>query len=177
MRELDEIVKELLSERPERIICNNQLRRWMKSSDIETLGAAFKLLHKPKHYTRIRPPLTFADYHEFHLRYYERCLRENPDGVWCDSRYIAAHSLVAWFIGLWKDDAIPREALAEIKRLLETLYRSGNEELRCAIITGVLEHLFKHRDFVLFFNDWQADVVLKNGFSEARQLTRKVKGA
>jgi hypothetical protein len=166
-RALDEIASELLSSEAKDIIAADRVRGWMKSDDIEALGATFSLLHNPEHYSRINPPLKFEDYRRFHLRYYERCLNENPVGVWSDSRYLAAHSLVAWFNGLWNDNTVPREALTELKSLLERLYREGDKDLRCAIITGALEHLFENREVLKFFRDWKTDSVLLPAYEEA----------
>ncbi len=165
--ELAEVTGELLAESaslaiPARTICN-----WMKSEDIEVLGAVFRLLHKKEHYSRIDPPLTFSDYHPFHLRYYERCLRENPDGKWSDSSYLAAHSLVAWFNGIWKDPSTPKQAFEELKAMLARLYREGDARLRTCIITGALEHLFENRQIRQFFDDWKEDPALKEAYSEA----------
>lgn len=139
----------------------------MTNPDLEVMGAVFKLLHKPEHYSRIKPPLDFEDYQHFHVNYYERCLRENPDGVWCDSRYIAAHSLVAWFKGLWNDKTVSRDALRELKSLLARVYRSGDEKLKVAVITGALEHLFTDPTILRFFADWKDDPQLKAAYFEA----------
>jgi hypothetical protein len=134
---------------------------------LEVLGAVFKLLHKPEHYNRIEPPLTFGDYRAFHLNYYERCFRENPEGTWSDSRYIAAHSFVAWFFGLWNDETVSRDALAELKALLARLYSEGDEKLKVAVVTGALEHLFTDRKIVRYFADWKSDERLKAAYFEA----------
>jgi hypothetical protein len=164
--ELEDVTQELLSES----VGNIDAKRvfiWMQNDDIEVLGATFKLLHKNEHYSRIVPPLCFADYHRFHLRYYERCLRVNPNGTWSDSRYSAAHSFVVWFEGIWEDTSHPREALGELKSLLENLYREGDEELRCCIVTGVLEHLFENPSIREFFDDWKRHSVLRSAYSQA----------
>ena len=86
---LDEIRDLLMKETPPSAIPAEQVFRWMRSENIEVLGAAFEILHDAQLYTRIVPPLGFDDYREFHLRYYARCLRENPQGDWCDGRYMA----------------------------------------------------------------------------------------
>ena len=170
--ELAEVTAQLLSESPAARIMADKVFHWMKSNNIEVLGAVFKLLHKQEHFCRIEPPLTFSDYHPFHLHYYERCLRENPDGVWTESRYFAAHSLVAWFKGIWKDPSIPKRAFRELKSMLARLYHEGDEQLRTCIITGALEHLFESRDISKFFSDWKDDPVLKEAYHEANGNTR-----
>lgn len=164
---LEQVTRELMTPDTEKTLSGELVRQWIKSPNLETLGATFKLLHKPEHYNRISPPLGFDDYRSFHLNYYERCLRENPEGVWCDSRYIAAHSLVAWFNGLWGDETVSRDALRELKSLLARLYCDGDEKLRVSIITGALEHLFTDRNIVRFFADWKQDPQLKAAYFEA----------
>jgi hypothetical protein len=164
---LEQVTRALMAKHTENPLSGQSVRQWMNCSELEVMGAVFKLLHKPEHYNRIEPPLAFEDYQEFHLTYYERCLRENPDGVWCDSRYLAAHSLVAWFKGLWNDNAVPRDALRQLKSLLACLCRDGDEKLRVAVITGALEHLFNDRTIVRFFADWKDDAQLKAAYFEA----------
>ncbi len=58
----------------------SDVQRWMVSSDIEILGFAHTLLHDGRF--RIEPPVSLSEYIEFTQRYFERCLRENPDGEW-----------------------------------------------------------------------------------------------
>jgi len=164
---LEQVTREIMAQDLEKPLSCELVREWMKCSDMEVMGAVFKLIHEPEHYNRIKPPLTLDDYLTFHLKYYERCLRESPDGVWCDSRYIAAHSLVAWFKGLWKDNNVSRDALKDLKSLLARLYLGGDEELKVAIITGVLEHLFSDSTIVEFFTDWKDDPQLKAAYFEA----------
>lgn len=164
---LEQIARELMTPEAEKFLSGEVVRHWMTNPDLEVMGAVFKLLHKPEHYSRIKPPLAFEDYQHFHVNYYERCLRENPDGVWCDSRYIAAHSLVAWFKGLWNDKTVSRDALRELKSLLARVYRSGDEKLKVAVITGALEHLFTDPTILRFFADWKDDPQLKAAYFEA----------
>jgi hypothetical protein len=168
---LKQVEHELLRPGREGPLSREVVQQWMNNSELEVMGAVFKLLHKPEHYKRITPPLNFDDYRSFHLTYYERCLRENPEGAWCDSRYIAAHSLVAWFTGLWNDKSVPRDALRELKYLLARLYIEGDEKLRVAIITGVLEHLLAVRPLARFFADWKQDEELRAAYLEALGYT------
>jgi hypothetical protein len=165
--ELKEITDVLMPESFEGVVPGEKLRKWMVSDDIEVLGAVFRLLHKKDRYTQIQPPLGFADYHIFHLHYYERCILENPDGEWSDSRYLAAHSFVAWFKGTWNDKTVPRLAFGEMKSFLEQLYKNGSEEIRTCIVTGILEHLFEESEIFHFFSDWKDDSRLKSAYEEA----------
>jgi len=164
---LEQVTRELMAQNVGTPLSGEIVSQWMDSSDLETMGAVFALLHTPEQYQRIKPALNFENYRTFHLRYYERCLREDPEGEWCDSRYTAAHSLVAWFTGLWNDETMPREALRQLKSLLARLYLEGDEELKVAVITGALEHLFANRKILRFFADWKSDPHLKAAYFEA----------
>lgn len=172
---LEEIERELLAADAERPLSAESVRRWMKTTDLEAMGAVFTLLHEPQHYNRITPPLVFDDYRSFHLRYYEACFRENVDGKWCDSRYIAAHSLVRWFCGLWRDDSVPRVALDELKSLLARLYREGDADLKSAVVTGSLEHLFGDKNIRRFFADWKDDSELSSALQEALSYAQQIR--
>ncbi len=150
------------------------VRHWMASEDLEVLGAVFSLLHKPKCYDHISPQLCFEDYHIFHMKFYERCLRDNPMGEWSETRYSAAISLVSWFVGLWNDISVPRTALADLKKMLERLYISDNEELRCCIITGALEHLFEDKNIREYFSDWLNVELLGSAYQEACEYSDQI---
>ncbi|MBM4257997.1 MAG: hypothetical protein FJ147_19155 [Deltaproteobacteria bacterium] len=165
---LDEIVAELMltSDKVSPIL-HDQVKVWMKTDDIEALGALYELLTEKRFYTRIQPPLQFDDYHSFILQYYERCLREDPDGKWSNSRYSAGGDLVGWFIGLWRDSSVPRSALLELKEWLAKLYKQGDEKLRVCLITATLEHLFQDRKIAKYFADWRKDTILADAYDEA----------
>ena len=77
------------------VIPLSDLQRWMESSDIEILGLTHHLLSDRRF--RIEPPISLSKYVEFTKHYCERCLRENPDGEWSDSRYSAGWDLVNIF--------------------------------------------------------------------------------
>ncbi|MDQ2936466.1 MAG: hypothetical protein M3R67_03060, partial [Acidobacteriota bacterium] len=67
-------------------ISHETVKRWMDAQDIEAMGALMSLLADQKHSQRIDPPIMFQEYFPFAARYYERSIRENPDGEWSDSR-------------------------------------------------------------------------------------------
>jgi hypothetical protein len=169
---LSAIAKELLKGDKASPLARNQVREWASSADLEVLGAVFKLMHDPDQYSRIRPELSLEDYRRLHLKYYERCLIENPNGDWCDSRYLAAHSLTNWFLEIWKDRSVPGEVYDELKSLLSRLYRHGDEKLRTAIVTGVLEHLFTNKEVRGFFQDWELNPELSGGYHEALAFSK-----
>jgi hypothetical protein len=105
----------------------NVVLGWMQSQDINTMGAIYSLLLKRVYTSRIDPPLTFEDYKDLFLRFYERCITE--DSALADdldsfvlSRYTAAHDFTRWFISVFQDNQIPRHQIDEINNWLRQLY-------------------------------------------------------
>lgn len=153
-------------------IGKEKILKWMQDEDVEALGALFHFLSKPEMYSRIVPYLTYEDHHDFWLRYFEKCLLEDPDGDWADSRYGAGNTLTNLFIELWKDNQVPRKKLLEIKRWLGKLYKSSNDEVRLAIVQGTLEHLFEYPELRKYFAEWKKDPALRTAYSEALDWPR-----
>jgi hypothetical protein len=131
----------------------SDIRRWSKSDDIEILGFTSALIHDARF--RIEPPFTPNEYKGFVTHYYERCLKEDPKGQWADSRYSAGATLVNIFGSFWRDSAVPRKIVNELKDWLGRLYTEGDEKLRTCIVTATLEHLFEQKDIREFFADWK----------------------
>lgn len=173
---LGEVSAELLSDHGAQgtsPIRREDVRRWMLTEDAEAQGALFSLLMDPSHFSRITPSLELADYHSFVMRYLERCLKENPDGEWSDSRYSAGWSLVNWFRGLWTDSTVPRHVTAELKDWIASMYRDGNEVVRTCLVNATLEHLFEEADIARYFSDWQRDPTLQEAYAHAMEWRSK----
>jgi hypothetical protein len=149
------------------VIALSDVQRWMASEDIEILGFMHHLVSNRRF--RIEPPISLPEYVEFTKRYYERCLRENPDGEWSDSRYSAGGDLVNIFASLWRDSTVPRPVLDDLKSWLGRLYKEGKPEIRTCIVQATLEHLFEQKQIREFFLDWQRDVVLAVAYQEASE--------
>jgi len=147
------------------VIPLSELREWMKDDEIEILGFAGAMIHDGRF--RIEPPLPLQEYVGFEKTYYERCLRESPDGEWSDSRYTAGYDLVNVFAGLWRNPEVPRPILDELKSWLGRLYKAGDEEMRTCIVHATLEHLVEQKPIREFFSDWSRDTVLKVAYEEA----------
>lgn len=70
--------------------------------------------------------------------YQERCLREEPDGEWSDSRYSPANDLVNIFASLWRDSSVPRPVLEDLRDWLGRLYEQGDSDIRTCIVQATL---------------------------------------
>ncbi|PYU18154.1 MAG: hypothetical protein DMG32_26570 [Acidobacteria bacterium] len=145
----------------------SDVQRWMASNDIEILGFTYSLISNVRF--RVEPPISLSEYVEFIKRYYERCLRENPDGEWSDSNYSAGVDLVNLFAALWRDSSVPRAVLADLKNWLGQLYKRGDSELRTCIVHAALEHMFEQKEIREFFSDWAKDQVLAVAHEEASE--------
>jgi len=143
----------------------NDLHEWMTNKDIEVLGFVHAMLHDSRF--RIEPPIEQVDYIKFVKHYVQRCLQENPNGEWSDSRYSAGGDLVNVFASLWRDPLVPRPVLTDLKTWLGKLYKESNREIRTCIVHATLEHLFEQKDIRKFFSDWQEDELLKAAYGEA----------
>ncbi|HXX18655.1 MAG TPA: hypothetical protein VEJ46_04575 [Candidatus Acidoferrum sp.] len=143
----------------------SELREWIKSADIEVLGFARAMIDDSRF--RIEPMLAPEEYVAFEMNYYERCLRENPDGEWSDSRYSASMDLVNIFGSLWRDSRVARSLLDNLKDMLARLYRGGDESIRKCIVQATLEHLVEQKPIRKFFSDWRDDPVLRVAYDEA----------
>jgi hypothetical protein len=146
------------------VVSLSDVREWFKSEDIEILGLAQHLIHNGRF--RIEPPLSLTEYKDFIKLYFERCLREDPDGDWSDSRYSAAWDMVNIFTSLWRDKSVSRDVLKELKNWLAQLYKD-DEKVRTCLVTAPFEHLFERKDIRKFFSDWTKDAVLSIAYKEA----------
>src|SRR6266436_861072 len=149
------------------VVALSDAQKWMASSDIEILGFTHALLSGRRF--RIEPPISISEYIEFSKRYYERCLKENPDGDWSDSRYSAGADVGNIFASLWRDSSVPRPVLEDLKMWLARLYREGDTEIRTCVVQATLEHLFEQKQIREFFADWLNDEVLAVAHAEASE--------
>jgi hypothetical protein len=149
------------------VVALGDIQRWMNSSDIETLAFTHDLLSERRF--RIEPAISITEYIRFTKQYYERCLRENPDGDWSAPRYIAGGEIVNIFASLWRDSSVPRSVLEDLKAWLAQLYREGDPGLRTCIVQATLEHLFEQEQIRGFFADWLNDEVLTAAHREASE--------
>ncbi len=149
------------------------IRELMGMRDIEVQGAVFYLITEPQHSARVRPKLTFQDYRKFVLDYLGRCVMEDPQSEWADSRWEACYDLGKWFSVLWSDQSVDRSALDDFKSVIQKLYLAGDLKTRQAIINGTLEHLFEEPSVRDFFAGWRVTPELQKAFDEAAKWSKK----
>lgn len=172
---LQEVIEQFgLPEKPKsHTLAKETVVAWMRSSDIEVLGALYAFLMKPDYAKRIVPALAFSDYAGFLTHYFERCFKENPDGDWSHSRYEAAWDFASWFGTVWKNRQIDRDEVAKLKDWLAKTYKSADEPTRRCLVDGTLEHLFESREIARFFTDWKKDTELSTAYAEAAEWSAK----
>jgi hypothetical protein len=141
----------------------SQVHRWMDSKDIDILGATSVFLSKAACVRRVYPHLSFEQVFNFLLPYYVRCLREDPDSEWANSRYSAGWDMVRWFVSMW-DDEREIKYLEVIKSSLAELYREGPPELRLCIEVAIIEHMFEREEIRKFFEAWKDDPALGSAY-------------
>lgn len=163
-----------LPEKPRHsVVPKQRVLDWMKSDDLEALGALYTFVMKADYASRIQPALSVSEVWEFISRYFERCFRENPTDEWAHGRYNAGWDLASWLGKVWKDDSFTTEARTKIKQWLATQYKNGDTDIKRAIVDATLEHLFENREIARFFGDWSKDPDLSVAFMEAAEWVEK----
>lgn len=141
------------------------VEEWMTTDDLESMGAVMSLLYG--HHGLIDDMPTMDAIIDLSLRYYDRCLRENPDGEYAPSRYIAGYEFVRWYRMMRRDEAVPETVLMKGRQMLRRVYEEGDEETRKAVIQGALEHLLESPDIRADFDDWRREPGLRAAYREA----------
>lgn len=170
---LSEIIRELNEEDAGSAgaggIPREKLERWVSSDDIQVMGAVYSLLSNPRQVARIHPPLQLVEVGVFLQRYFERCIRDNPESEWADSRYSAGWDVTGLFTNWWNDSRVPREYLSAWKAWLMNLYLDGTAEMRECIETATLEHILEVQGTKAFFADWLKDPVLAAAYRRSAE--------
>jgi hypothetical protein len=157
-----------LIESPNFTLSRDQVLRWAASDDLEALGALSSLLFDPKESRRIEPNLTLADYMDAEFPYLERCLRENPESQWADSRWSAGWLIAKWVKDIWADERF-RPEVDRFRDWLANLYKSAAEpDLRTCLVQATLEHLFEDEGLAARFAGWRDDPELTAAYEEAK---------
>jgi hypothetical protein len=165
---LQEVTQELEKSRVDPTsISRDRVENWMEAADNDpdVLGAIYVFLSKVRHSQRVKPPLSFDPVFNFVLRYYEFCLKFNPESEWANSRYSAGSDLVGWFIWMW-DEKREKKYFAAIKLTLEKLYITGDAEMQKCIVHAVIDHLFERKTVRAFFADWKCNPKLRAAYDD-----------
>ena len=133
---LEDVVAELSADSRNGTVPRDRVLEWMRTDDIESMGAIYSLI--TAHFSRIHPPLEFNTYYPFALRYFERCLVENPQSEWAETRYGAGNNIIGWFVWCWRDPVQRPSTAPALKQWLATLYVSGDSEVRTCLIHATL---------------------------------------
>ncbi len=140
------------------------------SLNLAVLGVLAYVLVRTDLAMRIVPPLSILERQNLLLKYWERCILENPaDDEFVGGRYISAGEVLGWFTALWRDKSVDRAVVAVAKNWLGDLYRKGGDEVRTCIVQAVLEHFLDGRDIRDFFADWKRDPLLAVAYKEATE--------
>jgi len=181
---MNDILKEILDshgdpESPKNSKINHDtITKWMKEGDLNVLGALYSLLTKDGYAKRIVPALSFDEYFSFFMRYYNRCIIENPVSEDIDSylmsRYSAGTDLSLFIISIGNDDGVSRDYIYDIKNWLRELYINGNQEIRVCLINSVFEHIFQNKKIAKLFRDWNAHPILGSAYKDAMYFSNRI---
>lgn len=159
-----------LIDNPNATLARDAVLRFGNSPNLQVLGSLAYLLLRTDLAMRIVPPLSVSGRQDLLLKYWTRCLIENPaDNEFVGGRYVSAGEVLGWFTSLWQDKSVDRDVLTGIKRWLGDIYRKGGDEVRTCIVQAVLEHLLQSRDVRDFFSDWKKDPFLGVPYKEATE--------
>lgn len=131
------------------------------------LAHLFRLKYCDKYRRRIEPPLAEDELGKIMTEYFERCILTDPKGEWALTRYNAAWEAQDCISDAWESGGGGSESFKRWKRWMEKLYRGGDEDIKRAIVDGILEHLFEKKGLRQSFSDWKTDPELKTAYDEA----------
>lgn len=139
------------------------------SEDLEMQGALHYFLEKEEFLSRITPSIPEHRILDFFLNYWSKCLIQDPDGEWADSRYQACRDCMGRFLNYWQDRSKRELELLRIKTWFAECFISGAPEIKDALVMGALEHMFEDPGVRAFFSDWAVDRDLRVAFSSAEE--------
>ncbi len=140
----------------------------MEAICLDDLAIACEIIYQ--HRSRVHPALESFTCYEFLIKYFIRCMTDNPVATdYVHSRFEAARELrglLSHWAGL---STPPRSAISILIASVTKLYVGGDRSLRNAIVTGFLEHVFEESELIALFADWKDDAVLGEAYDEAMQ--------
>lgn len=150
------------------IVPQVKVLEWMKSAEIDLQAAIVTLLSE--HGEMVQPPLPGPLVFDFCLGYFKRCLLENPpEGEFTNNRTVEGYTLQRWFRQLWQDRNANSKLIDEMKRMITSVYKAGDEGAKYAVETAILEHLFEDPRIKAYFSDWQSDPDLALAYDRAQE--------
>jgi|SRR5690348_7336283 hypothetical protein len=146
-------------------ISREQVRKWIRDArDVQTLALLYSLTDKAWH--RIDPVLETDETCHLICRYFLDCIRENPQGGIALGRYDAARELEGWIDHLSNMEGT-EEILGGVTAAVTELFLSADDDVRRAIETGFLEHVFEQSKLRPLFEHWAGDERLKDAWQRA----------
>jgi hypothetical protein len=171
---VSDILRELNSEGEYRgaTIPVARLKEWMQRPELELQAAIYDLLTSTERVGKRVPDLRLEDYAAFNLKFFARCIIEDPAGDLTLSRWEAALEFLGSFSYLWDDPSVEKSVLSEAKEQLRRLYLEGGSDVRLALVQGTLEHLFENVSVRKFFADWLNDPTLRKACEDASEWSK-----
>jgi hypothetical protein len=168
---LEEIVAELMNpgKATGAAIPREKVRKWMSTSDVHAMGALYDLVSEPEQSSCINPPLDSHDVSAFLRRYFERCILEDPESEWADSRHSAGWDIARWLTYWSKSNDFDADELSGWVKWLGELYKRGDEAVQLSIETAILEHILDEPALAGLFADWLNDPALAAGYQRSLQ--------
>jgi hypothetical protein len=148
------------------VISEKKVREWMTTTDVDAMGALYALLSEPGQVARIKPSIDKYEVSAFLRRYFERCITENPESEWADSRYSAGWDIARWLKHWTKSKDLDSDELAEWATWLGELYKKGDSAIQLSIETAILEHVLDDPAIAQLFADWPKDPQLADGYQK-----------
>ena len=125
----------------------------MMSHDIHLLGAVNSILDMPQHLEHISPKLELRDILTFKMRYCERCILDDPNSAWAESRYAAGWGFAQWFLKHYhKKTLLPLDAMIVRQWLIQLLNKSP-VPIRSCISRMILAEMFREPEVKKLFNN------------------------
>ena len=142
-----------------------QIEAWMLAEDTEGRAALYAYLRKPGNEAKVRPEIPGKVLQRFFFSYLQECILSNTVSEWAHSRYEACWDL-AGLVKAWARHAPTLPIVGEVKAWIEWAYMS-RQELRTALVTGFLEHVFEERSAREQFADWKKHPTLASAYAQA----------
>ena len=159
-----DVIDEMKCAREDENISSTKIDLWMTSQDIVIMGALWDLiLSDPQVFAKITLLPWRDEMDDFAIRYFGRCLIEDPKSKWTATRYEAARTIIGWF----DNDEENLVFMNRLKEWLKDIYINNDDEVRNAIVTGTLEHLFEREKWRVFFKDWLQEPLLVEAYNSA----------